>query len=537
MRRGSGLYDGGGRLAFFLLRRERVTSAVWIIALTVFSAALASGIANMFDDGARRALVLTMDNPAIVAMVGPIYGADDYHPGAMYSTMLLLWVAIAVGVMNIFLIVRHTRDDEEHGRLEVIRSLPAGRLANLASALAAAAAVNAAIGLLHSFAIAQFGDGVTMDFKGSLLYGAAMFAIGMVFAGVAALFSQLAQSSGGAVGYSMLALGLFYLVRAAGDAGNEALAVLSPLGLVLRTKIFIENDWKPVLFLLLETAALFAAAFMLNARRDMDRGFIPVRPGRGAASRLLASPLGFAFRLVKTSVIIWAVVMFSLGASYGSIFADIETFVSESELYQMLIGVSAEFSVPEMFVSMVTAIMALVCAVPVVVTALRPLGEEAKRRSEHVLSRGVSRVKYVACYVFISLLSGALFQFATALGLFTAISAVIDDPPSFGFLLKANLLFLPAIWTTAGLAVLAAGLTPKAAGFVWAYYGYSFFAAFVGRMLDLPKWAENLTPFNFIPQLPADEIRVPVLVALTAIAACTTAAGIFFYGKRDMQTA
>ncbi len=43
---------------------------------------------------------------------------------------MLLLTAMAVGIMSILLVTRHTRADEEDGRIEMIRSLPAGRLAN-----------------------------------------------------------------------------------------------------------------------------------------------------------------------------------------------------------------------------------------------------------------------------------------------------------------------------------------------------------------------------------------------------------------------
>jgi len=129
-------------------------SAVWIVCLVLFSVALASGMEGMFDDAARQALAITLENPGIIAMMGPVYGVDNYTVGAMYSNCMLLWVALTVAVMNIFLVVRHTRADEERGCAEVVRSLPTGRLSNLNATMLTAIIINATLALLTGLGIA-----------------------------------------------------------------------------------------------------------------------------------------------------------------------------------------------------------------------------------------------------------------------------------------------------------------------------------------------------------------------------------------------
>ena len=530
------LFSDSGRLTLFLLRRERVISSLWILLVTLFSVVIAFGMGDMFDGPARRALAETLGNPAMVAMMGPVYGADNYTVGAMYSNTMLLWVALTVATMNIFLVVRHTRADEESGRLEVIRSLPVGRLANLASALTAAVIVNVVLGLLHGFGMALAGaEG--MGLGGCMLYGAALCAIGLVFAAVTAVFCELCSSSGGAVGCSFAALGFFYLLRAAGDLNAEALSYISPFGLMLRMRIFTGNRFAPAVLLLAEAIIISAAAFALNIRRDIEQGLIPAKPGRTRGSQFLRSSLGLALRLLKKPLLIWLAVMFALGASYGSIMGDIENFVTESAFYQMVIGMSGDYSVPEMFTSMVIVMMALVCAIPVLTFALKPLSEETKKRAEHSLSRAVSRIRYMACYSAISFCAAVLYQAATAAGLYVSIAAVLETPVAFGFLMKANLVFIPALWVMSAIASLVTSVAPRAAGAVWAYYGYAFAMTFIGRMLNIPVWLKRLTPFYYVPELPAEEINIIAMAALTAIAAIITAVAFVFYKRRDMLTA
>lgn len=529
-----GDFDNSGRIVRFMLRRERVMSSMWVAILFLFSTLLAAGMGSMFTEDARQALAETLKNPGMVAMMGPVYGADNYTIGAMFGTTMLLWVVIAIAIMNIFLVVRHTRADEERGRAEVVRSLPTGRLANLNAVMITAVVVNFALALLSGFGVffASAGD---MGFTGSMLYGATLGVSGLFFAALTALFSQLSSSSRGATGLSVLALGVFYIMRAAGDMNSEALSLVSPLGLVQRTQIYVENHVWPVLLLLLAAVVIAIIAYALNAVRDMDQGFIPAKPGRREAPKGLLSSFGLSFRLLRNILIAWLVSMFLLGAAYGSILGDIETFVAQSEFYQMIIGMNDEYSMATMFTAMVNSIMSLICLIPLITAALKTRGEEKDGRAEHILARTVSRSKFMGGYTAIAFISSVLMQFATVFGLYIASVAVLEEPIALGFLIKSSMVYLPALWVMIGITVLLTGLLPKLTGAVWAYFGFSFFTAFIGRVLELPEWLHKLNPFGFVPQLPIDNINYLTLAVLTAIAAVLTDAGFVFYRRRDMQ--
>lgn len=532
-----GNLDNTGSLVQLILRRERVMSTVWLVLLVSFSVGMAPAVGGMFDAAARASFAETFNNPAMVAMMGPVYGVENYTAGAMYSNAMLLWVVIAVGVMNIFFVIRHTRADEEKGRVEVVRSLPTGRLANLNATMISVVIVNVALALLTGLGIAMMGV-ESMDFAGSMLYGVVLGASGLFFAAVAALFAQLASSSRGAISFSFITLGAMYMLRAAGDLNSETLARISPMGLVQRTQVYVENYWWPIWVLLVETVAVVVISYVLNAIRDMDQGFIHAKPGRGNASPLLRSPFGLAFRLLRNTMIAWLIGMFALGASYGSIMGDIEEFVASSEFYSAIIGMSDRFTTAEMFVSMVTSILALCAIVPVLVAALKPYGEEKEGRTEHTLSRVVSRYRYLAGYTVLAFAVSILTQCMTAVGIYAAAAAVLSEPGdlTLGYLLKANLVYVPAIWVMIGLAVLLVGALPKAAPVIWAYFGFTAFAMFIGRLPDLlPTWMNKLTPLGYVPQLPMDDINYGKLAVLTVFAGVLTVVGLVCYGRRDTQ--
>jgi ABC-2 type transport system permease protein len=393
--------------------------------------------------------------------------------------------------------------------------------------------VNALMGLLFGLGLALM-NVESMGIAASMLAGLSVFITGMVFASVAAPFSQLPASSGGASGYSFLTLGLFYIIRAAGDLRSETLACISPLGLAQRSQFFVENNIWPMFILLAEAVIIAGAALRLNSMRDLGQGFIHAKPGRAEASKSLRTSFGLALRLLRFFAAAWIIGMFALGASYGSILGDIESFLESSEFYRMVIGANTEFSDIEMMTSMINSIMALGAMVPLLIMALRFRGEEKEERAEHILSRAVSRTKFLAGYAAVTFAASVLLQLATASGLYTAAAAVLETPISFGFLLKANFVFLPAIWVMIGLAVLLTCLLPKFTTAAWIFFGYVFFVEFIGRMLDLPEFMAKISPLSHIPQMPAEKVTAPPLIALTAIAVIFTAAGFWFYQKRDV---
>ncbi len=71
--------------------------------------------------------------------------------------------------MSILLVVRHTRAEEESGRLEVVRALPVGRFAPAAAALFTVALANLAVGAATTLALV----GTGMEASSSIALGVA----------------------------------------------------------------------------------------------------------------------------------------------------------------------------------------------------------------------------------------------------------------------------------------------------------------------------------------------------------------------------
>ncbi len=524
-------------LCRLILRRDRISIFLWFAGIMLLVVGFGSMLPGMYPSEAER-LVMgeTMKSPAMVSMLGPVYSEGGYTVGALYSNFMLLWSAMILAVMNIFLVIRHTRKDEERGRNEVVRSLPVGRLSNLSATLTMAFIENALLALCMGVGLSLMGES-SMGMEGSMLFGASVGAVGLLFAAVTAIFCQLCASPRTAQGLSFAFFGLMFMLRAAGDMQNETLACLSPLGLILRTKPYTENVWWPVFVTLGVTLTLTLVAFALCARRDLGEGLIPARPGRRDAARSLSGAGGLAWRLLRSSFLIWTAVVLVLGMAYGSVMGDLESFIETNEVFRQILTSMGGKSLTEQFVGFLMVIMAIVNTIPVLSFMLKARTQERRGYAENILVRSVSRQNQLGAYVLISCAASLLMPLMTAVGFWCMGEAVMKDPLPFTTYLQAAAAFIPALWFMIGVAAALIAFLPRLTALVWALLGYSLFVSYIGSMLKLPEWAEKLSPYGYIPTLGAENASYTGAIMLAGLAALLVCAGFAGYHRRDMKLA
>lgn len=528
------LYNNMTILAQFILRRDRIRIPIWIISFVGITVAVAISFTDLYATSeARQAMAETVLNPAMTALIGPGYGVDNYTFGAMMAHQMLLLTAVVVGLMNILFVTRHTRTDEEGGRIELIRSLPSGRLANLGATFLVAFVMNVVLALLVGIGLYALRI-ESIDWEGSLLYGVVLGTVGIFSASITAIFAQLSESSRGALGFSFASLASLYLVRAIGDVSNEAVSWLSPLGWVLRSEVFVNNYWWPILLTIGMTAILIVISFYLNNIRDLEAGFLPAMAGRRNAHTMLLSPFGLIVRLQRVGIIAWAIGMYILGVSYGSVFADFDSFFEGNEMMQELLIAAEGFSLVEQFIPMLLTVMAIASTIPALLIILKLKGEENKRRVEPILAASISRPTLLGAYVILSVVVGIVVLALSVIGIWSAGAIVMEEGLEFNMILGGAMAYIPAMLVMVGVAVLLIGCLPRLAGFVWLYLGFSFFVVYLGGILQIPEWTSNLSPFGYIPQLPIDEMSYGAVSALTGIALFLVVIGLIGYRRRDV---
>ena len=470
----------------FALKRDRLLILAWVVGIVSLTLAVAGTYETMFiGDGRQMAELLNMmENPAMVAMVGPVYGNSL---GALLANGMLLMTTLAIIIMNIFLVTRPTRNDEELGRLELIRSIPVTRLTTLQATLLLALVVNSLIALTTGLGLGIL-DFDSIDMGGSLLYGAALGSVGLAFASLTAILVQLSENNRKVLTYAFSLLGIASALRAVGDVSNSTLSAISILGLATRTEVFVNNHWWAVIVAIVIALTFGAIALYLNARRDLGAGFIAAKPGRANAGALLKTNFGLTLKLSKGTLIGWSIAAFALGGAYGAAFGDLEGFLTGNDMFAFILEAGYGMSLIHGFMSFLMVIIAIFTTIPVISLVLKLGGEEKRNRIEHILARYVSRSSLLISYLILGVFASIFLLFIGAMGLYVTSVGVMEEAIPIGTFLTAALNYLPAVWILMGFAIFLVGFIPRATGWAWLYLAFSFFAVYLGAMLDFPDW-------------------------------------------------
>lgn len=525
---------GTRSLIGFMLKQQRMKIIVWLISIVGITLATATAYPDIYpDEEARYGFAITMDNPAMIAMLGPGYEMDAYLAsiGPLFAQEMLLFTVIAVIIMNILLVGRTTRADEEDGRVELIRALSVGRLSYTSASMFVILFVNVLLTIFTSVGLSML-DG--MNVEGAFLYGSILGATGLLFAACTALFAQLAETSRGTMMLSFTFLIISYLIRAIGDVNSELLSFISPLGWAVQSEVFADNHWWPVFVLLLLAVVVVCAAFYLNSIRDIGSGFIAPRKGKEHASAFLKTPFGLVVNQNLTNIISWAVALFLLSAAFGAILGDLETYYADLEMMQVFLAGDEAYSMSEQFVTLLMAIMSLISVIPAIMIISKLKSEEKLGRVEHIYSRAVSRSRILGSHVLLAIIVAAFMQSLVAFGLWVAGQTVMEDALTLNTTFASSYVYLPAMWTLIAIAVLFVGAAPKLTIIPWLYVVYCFIILYLEGLLDFPKWMVHFSIFEQIPQIPIDDFSWLPLIVLFLIGMIFVLIGFFGYNKRDI---
>ncbi|GAA1737333.1 ABC transporter permease [Luedemannella helvata] len=526
----AGTTTGTGALLRFMLRRERRGLPWWLAGIAFLVGYQSVGSQSLYDTPEKLArLRQTLGaNPAMLAMSGPEELLATIGGEVVFE--IFSYAAVVVALMSMFMIGRHTRTDEETGRAELIRSSCVGRHATLVAALTLAGLANAAVAVVVFAATSLTG----LPVAGSALLALALAGVGVTFAGLAAVAAQIFENPRAVYAAVGGALGLAYLLRAAGDAGTEALSWLSPIGWGQQTLPYVENRWWPLLLPALATAGLVTLAMTLMERRDFGAGFIRTRPGPAAAARSLGSPLGLAWRLQRGSLIGWTIGLFVLGAAYGTFANSIEQFIVDNPEVGDFFPGGVE-TIVDSYLAFSVLFAALLATAYGVTSTLRARGEETAGRAEPLLATPTSRWSWLASHVGIAMVGTVVSLAAAGLGEGLTYAASIDDPGQIPRVMGIALIYVPAVWATVAVAVAGFGWLPRAAAAVaWVVVGFCAFVMIFGDVVDLPGWLTNASPFTHTPQYPREAFAAPPLLALIGAAVVIGAAGFYGFRRRDI---
>ncbi|MFJ6555161.1 ABC transporter permease [Streptomyces luteogriseus] len=517
---------GTGTLLRFALRRDRVMIPVWIAVNALMVLSMPGTLEGLYGTPAERAdLIRQMEtNSSLRAMVGPVFG-DSL--GALTAWRVGVYAGALAAVMSLLIVVRHTRDEEESGRQELVASGMVGRRASLTAALLAAAVANGVLALLVTAGLA--GQGAT----GALALGLGIAAVGMVFATMAAIVAQLTESARLARGLTAAVLSAAFVLRAAGDSatddGSSVLTRLSPLGWLENLRPYASERWWVLALFAGAVALQGAVAYALAGRRDLGMSFLPTRPG--PASGRLGSAGALAWRLQRGGVLGWSIGFFLAGVVYGGMTDGAADLVGDNAGARRIIErMGGQSGLTDAFLASMVGMLGLIAALYIVASVLRLHGEETSGRAEPVLANAVGRVRWAAGHLVIAFGGAALIMLLAGLGL------AVGYGRETGPILGACLVQLPAVWVVGGVAALLHGVLPRAALAAWGIAGAVLLIGWVGPALDVPQAVLDVSPFGHLPKLPGGAMHWGPVLVLTGLAVLLVAGGLAGLRRRDMTT-
>ncbi|MDQ2721949.1 MAG: ABC transporter permease [Actinomycetota bacterium] len=523
--------SGAPAMLRLVLRRDRFLMPVWLLIFVLVAAGSASATEGLYPTVASRVAAAETANatPALLALYGRIY--DPASLGGLAMLKLTVLGAVFIGVLMSLTVLRHTRGEEESGRLELMRAGVLGRRVPLAAVLGEAYLASVALGVLTALGLMSAGLGTA----GSWAFGLSWACAGVVFASVAAVAAQLTESTRAATGLAMAVLAVSFVLRAVGDMGFSWLSWISPIGWSQQIRPFGGERWWVALIPLVFAVLAVGVAVTLLDRRDVGAGTIRRRPGPAAAGRSLRGPVALAWRLQRGQLLAWLLGFGLLGLVAGSIANDLGSLLDSPQAKDLITTMGGVDNLTDAFLSTELGIAAVLAAAYGIQATLRLRSEETAQRVEPVLATSVTRTRWIGSHLLIALGGSTALMLAVGLGLGVARGAGSGNPGATVVdLLGAALVRLPAVWVLTGLAAGLFGLLPRAAALAWGALVAFLVLGEFGAVLGLPRAVVGISPFAHVPALPGGTMTWTATVVLTLFAVALTAAGIGGFRRRDV---
>ncbi|MES9508163.1 ABC transporter permease [Streptomyces sp. NPDC000609] len=525
----TGQLAGTWPLLRLALRRDRIMLPIWVLALGGTFSSVSSSIAALYGTSAQRAgLAASMNgNSSLRAMYGPVF---DDSVGGLVSWRMAAFGAVLAAVMSLIVVIRHTREEEETGRQEMLSSAMVGRRAPLTAALLTAVIANTALALVIAAGLAGSGAGGA----GAVALALAVAGTGVLFACTAAIAAQFTESARLAKGLTAAVIGAAFVLKAAGDSaaddGSSLMTWLSPIGWAENVRAYADERWWVLLVLAAAVAAQAVLAYTLAGRRDVGMSFLATRPG--PAQGRITTAFGLALRLQRGALTGWTLSFAVVGVAFGGLTGGAADLVGDNEKTREIFErMGGQAGLTDAFLATMVSVLGMVAALYIVASVLRLHGEETAGRAEPVLAGGVGRIGWAAGHLVVAFGGAALLMTAGGLGLAAGYG---HELPA---VLGASLVQLPAIWLLGGVTVLLYGAFPKAAVAAWGIAGICLALGWLGPAVDMPQAVMDVSPFTHLPKLPGGTGMEwgPVLI-LTAVAAVLVGAGVGALRRRDVLT-
>jgi ABC-2 type transport system permease protein len=525
--------ENAGTLAMLrlALRRDRILLTAWVVGLAATAGSSAAATVELYPtEESRIAAAETINaSAAVVALYGRIY--DPTSLGAVSMIKLTALGAAIVGIVMIFIAVRHTRGEEEPGRLELLSGSRLGRRAPLTAALLLVAGASLALALLTAVANTAAG----LPWSGSLAFGLGWGATALVYGTVGAVAAQVSESARTARGLGLAVLAVTYVLRAVGDLaepGPGPLSWLSPIGWNQQLRAYSGERWWVLALPLAASGALVGVAYALRSRRDLGAGLRADPPG--PAEGALRTVGGLAWRLQGRILLGWAVAFVLFGAILGSLASSVDKLLTSPAMRDFFEKIGGSAGLVDVFLGAELAIIAAIAAAYGISAAARLRAEEVDGHAEPLLATATTRTRWATSHYAVALGGTALLMLLAGLSVGASASAALGDWSQLGRVLVAALVQIPAVWVVTSLVMLLFGWLPRYTVGVWGLLAAFVLVGEFGALWKLPTWVMDISPLRHAPTLPVESDGVVPVVVLTLVAVGCSVAGYAGWHRRDL---
>lgn len=506
--------------------------APWVAIATLLTVSSVIAYPLVFPNEADRAELATVigANPAMGLIFGPAYDLSTIDGFNAWRSLALGGFLTAIGA--IFAVTRAVREQEDTGQAELLASSVLGRESRLLVGVLVAVIGSLAAGIASGVIAALCGG----SWEASLLVGATFTVTGWLFAGVAAITSQLASEAKTANSLAMITLGVLFVMRGFLYSMNSPdwAKNINPLSWILESKPAVDNNWG-MLLPAVGLALLFViVGFVLQTRRDFGQGIIPTSPGHPRGR--MGSPWALAVRLNRNTLITWLCASALIGCVFGYFAGSFKDILADNPAMAHFFA-SGQVSPDDLvggFATTILAMTGIILSVPGVLIALGMHAEESRERLEPVIVAYGSRVKYFLSNVALSFAASLVFMLVAG-SMMALIMSNSDIGLSFGDVLAQALLTVPALWAIAGVAAAVVGARPHVIIAAWAGVFLSFGLTILGPTFNLWDWIISISPFEHVPQVLGGDPSWVGICVVGVIALVLVAVGTAGFRRRDLS--
>lgn len=525
-----------------LIKRDWFKLVFWILGMLAFAAS-GAGKMEVASNPATASTLYTMfvKNPAMVGLFGPtpINNPTNYSLGPIFGQTMTLITGLTFAIISIIYVVNRSRKEEDDGITELFRSYSIGKLANTTALVMELLLLHLIMAVLLALSIEAQNVAGLNHLESNFLFAFTTSAQGFLWGMFALLFGQIFSEASTTKGMTFGLLGLLYIVRMLTDVTNLSIGWFNPLSWSYLAFPYVKGheNWLAVFLTFLLAFLLLGISYILELKRDVGVGYFPERKARLHGKKGHFGFPGLVLNLEKKMIIGWLLASFVLGLVYGSMFGQMDQFISSNKtVKELFVGnETAASAIRGNFMVTLFSILSILIAAFGVILLTKMVIEERKNRLEALYALPLSRLKVYSTYLLTAILSVILAQFLALFGIFIE-QLGNKNALSFLEIMKSGMIWLVAVIFVLAILSLLLGFVPRLAELIWVYLAFLLFMTYLGKLLSLPKWLENLSIYNYIPKLPVEKMNLPTVLFILILSVLLILLGFEAYRRRDLIT-